>query len=115
MFNHSNALFTSVVRSQTLDWTPHTPPDVTVAIVHRNEVERKLVGFLQAEPGVRYPFHRHAVVEEIFMLEGNLVIGDEVYGAGDYIRSHPGSSHTPYTNRGCRFFVHTSIDDNILN
>ncbi|MGI0484227.1 cupin domain-containing protein [Pantanalinema rosaneae CENA516] len=82
-----------------------------MAIVHRDEVKRELAGFLRAEPGVRYPFHRHAAIEEIFMLEGDLVVGDEVYGAGDYIRSHPGSSHAPYTNGGCRFFFHTSIDD----
>ncbi|MGE5655273.1 MAG: cupin domain-containing protein [Actinomycetota bacterium] len=100
-----------VVRSQDLDWVPHTTPGVVVAIVHRDEVKRELVGFLRAESGVRYPFHRHAAIEEIFMLEGDLVIGDEVYSAGDYIRSHPGSSHAPYTNGGCRFFFHTSLDD----
>jgi ChrR Cupin-like domain len=44
-------------------------------------------------------------------LEGDLVIGNEVYGAGDYIRSSPGSSHAPYTNGGCRFFFHASMDD----
>jgi anti-sigma factor ChrR (cupin superfamily) len=82
-----------------------------IAIVHRDEIKRELVGFLQAEAGVRYPCHRHAAMEEIFMLEGDLVIGDEVYGAGDYILSHPGSSHTPYTQGGCRFFFHTSMDD----
>ncbi|WP_431655780.1 cupin domain-containing protein [Pantanalinema rosaneae] len=101
----------SLRQSQNLDWTPHATPGVTVAIVHRDEVKRELAGFLRAEPGVRYPFHRHAAIEEIFMLEGDLVVGDEVYGAGDYIRSHPGSSHAPYTNGGCRFFFHTSIDD----
>jgi quercetin dioxygenase-like cupin family protein len=99
------------IRSQELDWQPHPTPGVMIAIVHRDEVSRELVGFLRAEPGVRYPWHRHAATEEIFMMEGDLVIGDEVYGAGDYIRSQPGSSHAPYTNGGCRFFFHTSIDD----
>jgi hypothetical protein len=99
------------IRSQELGWQPHPTPGVMVAIVHRDEIKRELVGFLRAEPGVRYPLHRHAEIEEIFMLEGDLVIGDQVYGAGDYIRSHPGSSHAPHTNGGCRFFFHTSIDD----
>lgn len=99
------------IRSQDLNWQPHPIPGVMVAIVHRDEVKREIVGFLRAEPGVRYPWHRHAAIEEIFMLEGDLVIEDEVYGAGDYIRSSSGSSHAPYTNYGCRFFFHTSIDD----
>jgi anti-sigma factor ChrR (cupin superfamily) len=99
------------VRSQDLDWIPHPTPGVAISIVHRDEITRELVGFLRAEPGVHYPLHRHAAIEEIFMLEGDLVIGDAVYGAGDYIRSYPGSSHAPYTSGGCRFFFHTSMDD----
>jgi ChrR Cupin-like domain len=99
------------IRSQDLDWQPHSTPGVAIAIVHRGESRRELVGFLRAEAGVRYPFHRHAKSEELFMLEGDLVIGNEVYGAGDYIRSSPGSSHAPYTNGGCRFFFHASMDD----
>lgn len=99
------------VRSQDLNWQPHPTPGVTIAIVHRDEVKREIVGFLRAEPGVRYPWHRHAAIEEIFMMEGDLVIGDEVYRAGDYIRSYPGSDHAPYTKGGCQFFFHTSMDD----
>lgn len=99
------------VRSQDLNWQPHTVPGVRVAIVHIDEIKREMVGFLKAEPGVRYPRHRHAAIEEIFMIEGDLIIGEEVYGAGDYLRSQPGSSHSPYTNGGCQFFFHTSLDD----
>lgn len=99
------------VRSQDLDWQPHTVPGVVIAIVHTDEVKREIVGFLRAEPGVHYPFHRHAAREEILMLEGDLVVEGEVYGAGDYIRSHPGSSHAPHTNNGCKFFFHSSMDD----
>lgn len=99
------------VRSLDLNWQPHTVPGVVIAIVHTDEVKREIVGFLRAEPGVHYPFHRHAAREEIMMLEGDLVVGDEVYGAGDYLRSHPGSSHAPHTNNGCKFFFHTSMDD----
>lgn len=101
----------SAVRSQDLNWQPYSTPGVLIAIVHRNKVTRELIGFLKAEPGVCYPLHRHAAIEEIFMMEGDLVIEDQVYGAGDYIRSLPGSSHAPHTNGGCRFFFHTSIDD----
>lgn len=98
------------IREQDLNWQPFVP-GVTVAIVHIDEVKRERVGFLRAEPGVHYPFHRHAAVEEIFMLKGDLVIGDQVYGAGDYIRSAPNSTHAPYTNSGCHFFFRTSLDD----
>ncbi|NER79093.1 MAG: anti-sigma factor, partial [Leptolyngbya sp. SIO1D8] len=100
-----------VVRSQDLDWQPDTVPGVQIAIVHQDERKREIIGFLRAEPGVHYPMHRHAAVEEIYMQEGELVIGDEVYKAGDYIRARPGSKHAPYTISGCQFFFRTSMDD----
>ncbi len=99
------------VRSQDLNWQPHTIPGVQVAIVHRDLVKQEVVGFLKADPGVRYPYHRHAAVEELFLLEGDLVVGDTVFSPGDYIRSLPGSEHAPYTVEGCRFFFRTSMDD----
>jgi quercetin dioxygenase-like cupin family protein len=101
----------TIVRSQELQWRPHSVPGVKVAIVHRDEQKREVTGLLQAEPGVHYPFHHHATVEEIYMLEGDLIIGAQSYGAGDYIRSHTGSSHAPYTQGGCKFFFRTSMDD----
>jgi hypothetical protein len=99
------------IRERDLHWQDHPTPGVRIAIVHRDEETRELVGFLRADPGVRYPFHRHAAIEEIFMIEGDLIVGDQVYGPGDYLRSLPGSAHAPYTLGGCRFFFHTSIDD----
>jgi hypothetical protein len=99
------------IRAQDLCWRPHQTPGVSIAIVHTDRVRREIVGFIRAEAGVRYPLHRHATTEELFMLEGDLVIGNEVFGPGDYILSQVGSSHAPYTNGGCRFFFHTSMDD----
>jgi quercetin dioxygenase-like cupin family protein len=99
------------VRSQDLNWQPHFTPGVQVAIVYANEVTRELVGFLRAEPGVRYPYHRHVATEELFMLEGDLVIGEEVFGPGDYIFSSADTAHAPYTHGGCKFFFRASMDN----
>ncbi|HEY9601849.1 MAG TPA: cupin domain-containing protein [Allocoleopsis sp.] len=98
-------------QSQNIVWQPHPVPGVTIATLHVDPVKREITGLLRAEPGVRYPLHRHAAIEEMFMLEGDLAIAGEVYGAGDYIRSDPGSSHAPETNGGCMFFFRTSLDD----
>jgi quercetin dioxygenase-like cupin family protein len=110
----SNAMTSAgffAVRSQDLNWKPHRVPGASVAILRRDEIKREIVGVFRADPGVSYPMHRHAAIEEIYMLSGDLVIGDRVYGAGDYIRSAAGSVHGPYSNGGCMFFFHTSMDD----
>jgi anti-sigma factor ChrR (cupin superfamily) len=99
------------VRSQNFNWQPHDVPGVAIAILRIDEIKREIVGVFRADPGVHYPCHRHAAIEELYMISGDLIINDQVYGAGDYIRSQPGSVHCPYTNGGCMFFFHTSMDD----
>jgi hypothetical protein len=101
------------MRTQDLRWRLLFP-GVEVAIVHINRSTREQTGFLRAAPGTHYPNHRHAAIEEILMMSGDLIIQDQVYGAGDYIRSYPGSSHSPYTKDGCMFFFRTSMDDEYL-
>jgi quercetin dioxygenase-like cupin family protein len=99
------------VRAQEIEWQSHPVPGVETSIFYTDQVTRRISGLFKAEPGMQYPLHRHAEVEEIYMLSGDLIIGEQVYGAGDYIRSHPGSIHNPYTRTGCMFFFHTSMDD----
>ena len=71
-------------------------------------------GVLKAAPGMEYPPHRHVGVEEIYMISGDLRIGTEIYGAGDYIRSNPGSVHAPRSQYGCMFFFNSSMSDDYL-
>lgn len=101
-------------RSQDLQWRPHSVPGITIAIAYTDPVKREMVGFLRAEAGVHYPFHRHRAIEQILILEGDLVIDDQIYQAGDYIRSSAGSSHAPYTLQGCYLLFHTALGDNAL-
>ncbi|MBM0742364.1 cupin domain-containing protein [Phormidium sp. CLA17] len=104
----------SEVRHQAIKWERYKVPGVTIARLHIDLVKREAVGLFRAEPGVRYPLHYHADVEEIFMLQGDLIMGNKVYGSGDYIRSVPSSTHAPETHGGCMFFFRTSLHDEIL-
>ncbi|WP_404789065.1 cupin domain-containing protein [Altericista sp. CCNU0014] len=102
-------LFT--VRFRDIQWKAHPVPGVEVSIFYTDRIARRISGVLKASPGMQYPPHRHRETEEIYMISGDLRIGTEVYGAGDYIRSHPGSVHAPYSHDGCMFFFNTSMDD----
>jgi hypothetical protein len=106
--NH-NQLFT--VRFQDIKWKAHPVPGVEVSIFYTDRMARRISGVLKASPGMQYPLHRHRGTEEIYMMSGDLRIGTQMYGAGDYIRSHPGSVHAPYSRDGCMFFFNTSMDD----
>jgi anti-sigma factor ChrR (cupin superfamily) len=100
------------IRSADLDWQPRRIEGVQAVVLFRDEVNRTQHLVVKAVAGVVYPFHQHEGIEEIYMLEGELIIDDQVYLAGDYIRSYPNSIHAPSTNTGCMFLIRACIDDN---
>ncbi|NNC99291.1 MAG: cupin [Gammaproteobacteria bacterium] len=56
-------------------------------------------------PGASFSRHGHPGGEEILVLEG--VFSDESgdYGPGTYFRNPPGSSHAPFSRKGCVLLV----------
>lgn len=100
------------VRSQNLDWKAHRFPKIAIATLHIDPATRSVSALFRAEPGMQYPPHRHGGVEEIYMLEGDLWFGDQLFGPGDYIRAEVGSRHgSAHSQEGCMFFVRASMDD----
>jgi anti-sigma factor ChrR (cupin superfamily) len=99
------------IRSADLQWKPHRMQGVTVAVLFVDSVNRMRNLLVKAAAGVVYPFHQHRGIEEIYMLEGELEIDGEVYFAGDYIRSHPNTIHSPSTSTGCMFLIRACMDD----
>jgi len=57
------------------------------------------------QPGASFPAHSHPLGEEIFVLEG--IFSDEHgdYPAGSYLRNPPGTSHSPFSKKGCTLLV----------
>lgn len=93
------------LRADTGDWIK-VSPGMRVKLLHRNvELGRQTV-LLDIEPGAVYPAHAHEQDEEIFMISGDLAIGAEELGPGDFHVSAKGSRHPAATTRaGCRCIV----------
>lgn len=57
---------------------------------------------LQMDPGTQLPDHDHAGTEEVYIVSGELRIGEETLRAGDYFRTAAGARHpTPVSPTGC--------------
>lgn len=104
----------SVEQLTRLRWKPYQIPGIQIARLHIDKQKREVAYLMRAEAGISLPVHRHAEVEEILILEGDLRIDQNLYGQGDYIYSLPGSFHSPHTVGGCLAFVRTSLDDEWL-
>lgn len=77
------------------------------------DTERDRVSMLvRLAPGVDYPPHTHAGVEELHLLSGELWIDDRRLHPGDYNRAEPGSSdRRVWSATGCTCVLITSPRD----
>jgi quercetin dioxygenase-like cupin family protein len=74
--------------------------------------KNRLSMLVRLAPGTDYPPHRHAGVEELHLLHGELMINDKKLYPGDYIRVEAGSvDHRVWSETGCTCVLLTSTKD----
>jgi len=80
------------------------------------DTERNRVSMLvRIAPGTDYPPHRHAGVEELYLLHGELMIDDKKLYPGDYNRNEADNIDDRVWNEtGCTCVLLTSTKDVIL-
>lgn len=77
------------------------------------DTEKNRVSMLvRLAPGVEYPPHIHAGVEELHLLDGELWIDERKLYAGDYSRAEPGTGDKRvWSETGCTCLLTTSTED----
>lgn len=87
-------------------WIPSPSKKVNRIPLEREKPESGHVSsVVEYLPGSEFPAHTHPNGEEIFVLDG--VFSDEHgdYPAGTYLRNPSGTSHSPFSKKGCKLFV----------
>lgn len=79
------------VRTGDAAWRPTPLAGIESKLLHRGGASGRTTRLLRFAAGSRYPDHRHAAAEEIFVLEGSLWVNGVRLVAGDYCRSEPGT------------------------
>lgn len=78
----------------------------------RDEQNNRISMLVRLAPGVSYPPHSHAGVEELHLLTGELRIEDRKLFPGDYNRAEPGTAdQRVYSETGCTCVLITSSED----
>jgi anti-sigma factor ChrR (cupin superfamily) len=104
-----------VLRSSEGSWEPTAAPGVSVKPLHVDAARRYVTMLVRMEPGSSYPGHRHGGAEECYVLEGELRVGEDVLGAGDFQRAEAGSEHVVQsTEKGCVLLIVSSQDDELV-
>jgi len=79
------------------------------------DTQRDRVSMLvRLEPGVAYPPHRHAGIEELHLLQGELWINDRKLIPGDFSYATPGTADVRvWSETGCTCVLITSPSDEL--
>ncbi len=98
----------SVVRPDQVEWH-EVGVGISLKVLHHDPVGARMTALVRLAPGARFAAHRHAQVEELYVLEGNCLCAGEFLQAGDYHRAEAQSVH-PVTSseQGCLALVMTS-------
>ena len=104
-----------IARSREMDWQSGQLPGLFLKVLFNDTRRGYSTALVRMTAGTHYPSHRHAGVEELYLLEGDLNVNELSMEPGDYCRGEEGSIHGEiYTNRGCLFMVTSSHHDEIL-
>ncbi|MCC6139608.1 MAG: cupin domain-containing protein [Nitrospira sp.] len=97
------------------DWR-EIAPGVAAKALAFDTVSRRATALLRFAPGTRYPPHRHAEVEELYVLQGGCSIAGREMGVGDYHRADAGTEHhETSTAEGCVLLVISSPQNQMLS
>lgn len=88
------------VEVASLPWVPSGYTGVERRVLYADASGRQTV-LVRMAPGARLPDHRHAGVEQSFVLEGTLVDEDGACTTGNFVWRRAGSIHTAWTPDGC--------------
>lgn len=87
-------------------------PGISCKLLATDTEKDRVSMLVRLAPGSAYPSHRHAGVEELFLLHGELMIDDKKLYPGDYHRAEAGSSdQRVWSETGCTCVLLTSTLD----
>ena len=86
--------------SSLMPWEGTAIAGIETKVLFRDARSGIVTQLVRMSPGTIFPHHRHAEVEDCYVLEGDLTLSGVEMKAGDYCRAEPGSIHTEITTRG---------------
>lgn len=95
------------------DWK-EVAPGISCKLLATDPATQRVSMLVRLGPGVDYPPHAHAGVEELHLLDGELWIEERKLYPGDFNRAEPGTADKRvWSETGCTCVLITSVDDRL--
>jgi ChrR Cupin-like domain len=87
-------------------------PGIFCQLLATDTEQGRVSMLVRLAPGAEYPPHTHAGVEEVYMLDGVLIVDEKKLYPGNYLRSEPGTTDNRiWSETGCSCVLLTSYRD----
>jgi quercetin dioxygenase-like cupin family protein len=94
------------------NWLPLPVAGAFVKLLSYDEASGYAVVLGKLDAGARYPGHAHRHPEDIYMLSGDLHVGEHLIEAGDFHHAEAGSRHgVNWSEKGCVLLAVLSKED----
>jgi anti-sigma factor ChrR (cupin superfamily) len=104
-----------LTRSGEIPWRPADVAGVETRLLFFDPSKDYVTVLVRMQPGTVYPRHRHPALEELYVLEGDVQVGEIIMRPGDYCRAEAGTIHPELrTVTGCQFFMTASPHNQLL-
>lgn len=87
-------------------------PGIACKVLSSDTQQGTVSMLVRLQPGVEYPPHTHAGVEQLYLLDGELWIDDRKMHPGDFNQAEPGTrDRRVWSETGCTCLLITSAQD----
>lgn len=94
------------------EWRPLAVPGAFIKVLSLEQARGYAVVLGRLEPGTHFPAHAHAGPESLYMLTGDLHVGDRLLRPGDFHRAGPGTAHgVNWSEDGCTLIAVVSLEN----
>lgn len=71
---------------------------IQIKSLFKDPINQTVTTLMRLRPGSIIPRHKHIGIEQCYIIEGDMVLGDKSYNAGDYFCAMPDTIHEPITS-----------------
>jgi anti-sigma factor ChrR (cupin superfamily) len=88
------------IKPREMDWSPTQFPGISIKVLYEDKEKGEMTCFLRWEAGARLPMHKHAEIEQSYVIEGSFYDHDGIRRAGEYVWRRIGSFHETRSEEG---------------
>ena len=97
-------------------WVAHPVPGIRMRVLAMNRENGYATLLLDAQPGTRFPAHRHTGAEECYVVAGSLYTCDRHLRPGDFVHADEGTDHGGlWTEEGVQVILIVPPEDYIAD